>query len=124
MVSPREGMAATIAYWQEMKRKNLDGPTIYAWLFCVIGMAALFSAAYLPGIGPVRLFRGIGLFFLRSMWGIRILFIASVLAHIGEAIYAWQLAKRIDPANSRGWFWQTFALGMFSLRLLLKRETK
>ncbi|KAJ0025939.1 hypothetical protein Pint_09179 [Pistacia integerrima] len=57
MVSPREGMAATISYWQERKRKSLDGPTIYAWLFCAIGMSTLFCAAFLPDIGPVPLFR-------------------------------------------------------------------
>ncbi|KAL5557669.1 hypothetical protein UlMin_033880, partial [Ulmus minor] len=33
MVTPREGMAATIE-----KKKRLDGPTIYAWLFSVIRM--------------------------------------------------------------------------------------
>ncbi|KAK4348952.1 hypothetical protein RND71_031707 [Anisodus tanguticus] len=81
MVSYKEGMTATISYWQERKRRNLDGPTIWAWLF-------------------------------------------SAAAHLGEGIYAWNLAKRIDPANARGWFWQTFALGFFSLRLLLKRAKK
>lgn len=51
-------------------------------------------------------------------------FLLSVAAHIGEAAYSWHLAKRVDPANSRGWFWQTFALGIFSLRFLLKRARK
>ncbi|KAL6279112.1 hypothetical protein ACE6H2_015993 [Prunus campanulata] len=124
MVTPREGMAATISYWQERKRKTLDGPTIYAWLFCVLGMATLFCAAYLPDIGPVPLFRAISLFFLRSMRVVRITFLLAAAAHIGEAVYAWKLAKRVDPANSRGWFWQTLALGFFSLRFLLKRARK
>ncbi|KAL6176228.1 hypothetical protein ACLB2K_052863 [Fragaria x ananassa] len=90
MVTPREGMATTISYWQERKRKTLDGPTIYAWLFCVIGM-------------------------------VRIVYLLATALHVGEAVYAWSLAKKVDPANTRGWFWQTFALGVFSLRLLLKR---
>ncbi|XP_057975569.1 uncharacterized protein LOC131162954 [Malania oleifera] len=121
MVSPKEGMAATISYWKERKRRGLDGPTIYTWLFCVIGMAALFSAAYLPHVGPVRLVRGVGLFFFRSMWALKMIYVLSLALHIGEAIYAWHLAKRVDPANSRGWFFQTFVLGIFSLRYLLKR---
>lgn len=52
---------------------------------------------------------------------IRTVALLAAAAHIGEAIYAWHLAKRVDPANKRGWFWQTFALGFFSLRFLLKR---
>lgn len=124
MVTPREGMAATISYWQEKKKKTLDGPTIYAWLFCVIGMTIIFCAAYLPDIGPVPLFRAISLFFFRSMWMTRMVFLLSTAAHIGEATYAWHLAKSVDPANSGGWFWQTFALGFFSLRFLLKRVKK
>ena len=40
MASPREGMAATISYWREQKRKTLDGPTIYARLFVVIGITS------------------------------------------------------------------------------------
>lgn len=121
MVTPREGMAATLSYWQERKRKSLDGPTIYAWLFCVIGMTVLFCAAYLPDIGLVPLFRAIGLFIFRSMGIVRMVFVLAVAAHVVEAIYAWHLAKRVDPVNARAWFWQTSALGIFSLRFLLKR---
>ncbi|KAI3424035.1 3Beta_HSD domain-containing protein [Psidium guajava] len=121
MVSPRQGVASTIAYLQERKRKSLDGPTINAWLFCIIGMASVFAAACLPEIGPVRYLRALSLFFFRSMWMVRFVLAAAVAAHVGEAAYAWHLAKRVDPANARGWFWQTFALGIFSLRFLLKR---
>ncbi|KAK3002461.1 hypothetical protein RJ639_022101 [Escallonia herrerae] len=120
ILSPQEGMAKTISYWQERKRRALDGPTICEWLFSVLGMGVLFCAAYLPDIGPVPLFRALPLFFLRSLWAVRVLFLLCAAAHVGEAIYAWRLAKRVDPANARGWFWQTFALGMFSLRFLLK----
>lgn len=123
-MSPHEGLAATISYWQDRKRKNLDGPTIYAWFLVVGGMLSVFAAAYLPDFGPVPLLRAIALFFFRSMWGIRVVFFLAVAAHIGEGIYAWKLAKKVDPANSRGWFLQTFALGFPSLRLLLKRARK
>uniref|UniRef100_A0A2N9IVA3 3-beta hydroxysteroid dehydrogenase/isomerase domain-containing protein n=1 Tax=Fagus sylvatica TaxID=28930 RepID=A0A2N9IVA3_FAGSY len=124
MVTPREGMAATISYWQERKRKSLDGPTIYTWLFCIMGMSTLFCAAFLPDIGPAPLFRATSLFFFRSMSVVRMVFIVAAALHIIEAIYAWYLAKRVDPSNRRGWFWQTFALGFFSLRFLLKRARK
>lgn len=121
MVTPQEGMAATISYWQEKKRKTLDGPTIYTWLFSVIGMTSLFCAAYLPEIGPVPFIRALSLFFFRSMWMVRMVFLVSTALHVGEAIYAWYLSKRVDPNNSKAWLWQTFALGIFSLRFLLKR---
>ena len=48
----------------------------------------------------------------------------AIAMHVGEAIYAWRLAKRVDPGNSKGWFWQTFVLGVFSLKFLLKRAKK
>jgi len=121
MVTPQDGMSATISYWQQRKRKTLDGPTIYAWLFCVIGMSTLFCAAFIPDIGPVPLFRAMSLFLFRSMRIVRMVFVLAASLHIAEAIYAWHLAKRVDPTNTRGWFWQTFALGIFSLRFLLKR---
>ena len=121
MVSSKEGMAATISYWQERKRKSLDGPTIYAWLFSVVGMSMLFSAAFLPDVGPVPFFKAISLLFFRSIQVVRMVFLVAFLLHVGESIYAWFLARKVDPANSRGWFWQTFALGYFSLRFLLRR---
>ncbi|KAK0576814.1 hypothetical protein LWI29_023709 [Acer saccharum] len=124
MVTPKEGMAAIISYWQDRKRKSLEGPTIFVWLFVIIGMSSLFAAAYLPDIVPVSLIRALSLFFFRSMWTIRLVFVMSIAAHLGEGAYAWYLAKRVDPANARGWFWQTFALGFFSLRFLLKRARK
>ena len=123
VVSPREGMAATISYWQERKRKTLDGPTIYARLFVVIGIASLFSAAYLPvDIALVTLLRATSLFFFRSIRVVRTIFLLAMAAHIGEAVYAWQLAKRVDTENARAWFWQTLVFGIRSLRFLLKRS--
>ncbi|GLT74021.1 hypothetical protein SLA2020_458420 [Shorea laevis] len=121
MVSPHEGMATTISYWQERKRKTLDGPTIYAWLFAVIGMILVLAVAWLPAIGPLSLVKAFALLIFRSMLVVRIVSILATAAHLFEAIYAWFLAKQVDPGNARGWFWQTFALGIFSLRFLLKR---
>lgn len=121
MVNPREGMAATISYWQEKKRKSLDGPTIFAWFFCIIGMSLLFYAAFMPPFWPLEWVRSVALFLHRSLTGVRVAFILAAAAHVVEAVYAWHLSKRVDPGNSRGWFWQTLALGIFSLRFLLKR---
>ncbi|BAF09838.1 uncharacterized protein [Oryza sativa Japonica Group] len=121
MVSPREGLAATISYWQERKRKELDGPTIFPWLFVTIGMLALFSAAYLPPVGPLKWVLDLHLFVFRSKLVIRLVFVIATALHVGEAVYAWFLAKKYDPRNATGWFWQTFMLGFFSLRYLLKR---
>ncbi|KAL6504164.1 hypothetical protein OROGR_026087 [Orobanche gracilis] len=125
MISPQEGMGATIAYWKERKRKTLDGPTAYVWSLVVIGMMMLFCTAYVPDVGPVPpLCRAITLFFMRSIRTVRLVFLLSTAAHFGEAVYAWKLARKYDPANARGWFWQTFVLGYFSLRYLLKRTVK
>lgn len=41
--SPRK-YATTTAYWQERKMRILDGPTISAWMFVVIGMILLFES--------------------------------------------------------------------------------
>ena len=121
VTSPQEGLAATISYWQERKRRELDGPTIFTWVAVIAGMLAVFSAAFLPPVGPLKWVLAINLFVFRSMLVIRIVFVAAVAAHASEAVYAWFLAKKVDPRNATGWFWQTFALGFLSLRFLLKR---
>ncbi|CAL1383588.1 unnamed protein product [Linum trigynum] len=122
-VTPREAMDATISYWQERKRETLDGPTIWPWLIVGFGLGMLFCAAFLPNAGPVvPLLRGFSLLFLRSMWMVRAVAVAAAVAHVAEAVYALKLAKKVDPVNAKGWFWQTLALGFFSLRLLLKRR--
>lgn len=121
MVRPQEGLAATISYWQERKRRELDGPTIFTWLAVTIGMLAVFSAACLPPVGPLKWVLDVHMFVFRSMLVIRLVLAVAIALHAGEAVYAWFLARRVDPRNAAGWFWQTFALGYFSLRYLLKR---
>lgn len=121
MVSPRDGLSATISYWKERKRREVDGPTIFTWFLVLFGMSALFSAAFLPPVGPAKWVYALALFVFRSLWMTRLVFVAAVAAHVCEGIYAWYLARRVDPRNSTRWFWQTFVLGVFSLRFLLKR---
>lgn len=118
IVSPQEGMAAMIWYWQDRKRRNVDRPKLYAWLFCVFGLSALIVVNLLPDIGPVR---AIALFIFRSMRNVQIASCIVATVHISEAIFAWFLAKKVDSVNARGWFWQTLLLATFSLRLLLAR---
>ncbi|KAL3619831.1 hypothetical protein CASFOL_034743 [Castilleja foliolosa] len=121
LISPQEGMDATITYWKDRKRRTLNGPTIYTWSFAVMGMLMLFCAAYMPDFGPVPLCKAISLFFLRSIHTVRVVFLVCLALHVGEALYAWNLARKFDRANAKGWFLQTFALGFFSLRYLLKK---
>ncbi|XP_019105290.2 uncharacterized protein LOC104900838 isoform X2 [Beta vulgaris subsp. vulgaris] len=121
LASPQEGMAVMISYWKDRKRRNIDVPKLYAWLFCVFGLSGLFAVNFLPDIGPVTFLRAIALFIFRSMKNIRIAFFIVAIAHTSEAIFAWFLAKKVDPINAKGWFWQTLVLATFSLRLLLAR---
>ncbi|KAL8128746.1 hypothetical protein V2J09_017901 [Rumex salicifolius] len=123
MVSPKEGMDATISYWQDRKRRSIDGPTLGIWLFCIIGMVSLFAVAYLPlpDFVPFNMLRAVCLLVFRSIQTVRLVFLVSTSLHVCEAAYAWHLARNVDPANARGWFWQTLMLGFFSLRFLSKR---
>ncbi|KAK1288724.1 3beta-hydroxysteroid-dehydrogenase/decarboxylase isoform 2 [Acorus calamus] len=124
IVSPREGMSRTISYWKDKRSKDLEGPTIFTWILVVAGMVTNFCVAFLPCYGPLAWLKSISLFIFRSVSTIRLVFILAVAAHVGEAVYAWSLSRRVDPANSGGWFWQTLCLGIFSLRFLLKRARR
>lgn len=54
--------------------------------------------------------------------GMRIVFVAACLAHVGEGLYAIGLARRSGlGASASGWFLQTFLLGYPSLVLLRRR---
>ncbi|CAM0948812.1 unnamed protein product [Alopecurus aequalis] len=119
--SPQEGLAATISYFQVRKRRELDGPTIFTWLASLGASLAAFSAACLPPVGPLKLVLAIHLFVFRSMLVLRVVLAVVFVLHVLEGIIAWFLARKVDPRNARGWFWQTVALGILSLRFLIKR---
>ncbi|ESQ27482.1 hypothetical protein EUTSA_v10018454mg [Eutrema salsugineum] len=121
---PEEAMTETISYFKDKKRREVDGPSIYAWLFCVIGLPSLISVAWLPDIGPIPFLRAIALFFFRSILVLRIASGIVVTAHVSEAVYALWLARRVDPRNAKAWFRRTLLLATFSLRLLLKRANE
>lgn len=121
MVRPRN---RTMSFRQGKKRREFEGPTVFTWFLVIFGMIAFFSAAYLPPLGPLRWLHALAMFLFRSLWVTRLAFIVAVALHVGEGIYAWFLARRVDPRNSTRWFWQTLALGIFSLRFLLKKAKR
>ncbi|KAG0447948.1 hypothetical protein HPP92_028084, partial [Vanilla planifolia] len=121
MVSPQEGLSMTIAYWKERKRREIDRPHILYWISIIAGMSALFYAAYLPLLQPLRWLNFLHLLVFRSLSNIRLVFWLAVAAHFGEAIYVLLKARRLDPANARGWFLQTVILGFPSTNLFNKR---
>jgi hypothetical protein len=53
---------------------------------------------------------------------LRAVFAIALVLHLGEALYASRLARRLgDQEAAARWFWQTLALGFPSLRLLRRR---
>ncbi|CAN6476676.1 unnamed protein product [Victoria cruziana] len=126
LVSPSKGMAETIAYWQEMKRKTVDGPAFYVWFFCLTGIFTVICSAAVPYpyLGPFECVRTLNLFVFRSLLVVQVVAAVASALHVLEAGYAWCLARRVDPANANHWFWQTFLLGFFSLRYLLKKRSR
>ncbi|KAF3774599.1 hypothetical protein EJ110_NYTH52742 [Nymphaea thermarum] len=110
LVSPRQGMAETIAYWQEMKRRTVNSPPIYVWLFCIIGMLIVICSAVVPYpyLGPFECVRTVCLFVFRSLLVVRLVAAVASSLHILEAGYAWYLARRVDPPNAKRWPTFTF----------------
>jgi hypothetical protein len=52
-------------------------------------------------------------------------FTVAVALHVGEAVYAFRLARGgVAPDSAVGWMLQTLTLGYPSLRLLLRRAGK
>lgn len=53
---------------------------------------------------------------------VQAIFVAAVIIHIAEGLYAHRLATQAGlTAAAAGWFWQTLALGFPSVRLLRRR---
>lgn len=82
------------------------GMTLTAWIaFCTLGYALW--QTWITTALPQSLFQWI--------------FWLALLTHVGEALYALQLARRISSAHVFRWTLQTFWLGYPSLSLLKKR---
>jgi hypothetical protein len=57
-----------------------------------------------------------------SQGAVQAIFVAAVLTHVAEAVYAVRMARRSGiGAHTGGWFVQTLLLGFPSLRLLHRR---
>lgn len=123
-IGPKEGLQRTLKFWKMKQAKELTSPELFYWIACLGGMILMLCCAYVPPpyMGIFEWVRFMVLFILRSQKVIQVVFILAYIAHLGEGLYAWLLARRVDPANSKGWFWQTVALGYPSLRLLLRRS--
>ncbi len=52
---------------------------------------------------------------------LRNIFLAAVVVHVGEALYAWRLATQAGLRTAAGWTLQTFVLGFPSLGRLRRR---
>ncbi|XP_020583959.1 short-chain dehydrogenase/reductase family 42E member 1 [Phalaenopsis equestris] len=124
MTSPCEGLAKTISYWKDRKQRDVPRPNIFIWISVIVGMSSLFYTAFLPTFWPLKWLNSLALFIFRSVSNLRLLFYIAVLLHVGEAIYVWFRARRVDSANATGWFWQTFILGFSSTKLFLRRASQ
>ncbi len=97
----------------------VDRPPLGWWLAVLGGMGLLALLAFHPGAyGMWRAAVTAAL----SQDLLRGIFVAALLTHLGEAVYAFRLAQRAGLADhAAGWFLQTFTLGYPSLRLLRRR---
>ena len=96
-----------------------ERPPLGWWIAITGGLATLAVVAFHPGAYAWWSAHVTTAFSARFLQAV---FVVSVLLHVGEALYAVRLARRLglDGAAS-GWFWQTLALGFPSLRLLRRR---
>eukprot|EP01096_Ripella_sp_DP13-Kostka_P017580 TRINITY_DN903_c0_g1_i1.p2 TRINITY_DN903_c0_g1~~TRINITY_DN903_c0_g1_i1.p2 ORF type:complete len:118 (-),score=36.04 TRINITY_DN903_c0_g1_i1:22-348(-) len=99
---------------------GVERPHIAWWVAIVIGMAHCFQMGFIgmwynpfPFLEP-QLAQNV----------IRYIFIAAVVAHVGEASYAAFLCSKYKQSDIFGWWIQTFILGFPSLRLLKRRVAK
>jgi hypothetical protein len=81
----------------------------------LLAVLSLSDAAYALWAGQVTT--------LFSQPLLRLILLCAVAAHLGEGLYAWQIAGQLGLSASRGgWAVQTVMLGFPSLRLLLLRR--
>ncbi len=88
------------------------------WIAIAGGLGALAIVAFHPGAYAFWSAHVTAVF---SKPLLQAVFVVSVLLHVGEALYALRLARRLGLDAAAGWFWQTLALGFPSLKLLRRR---
>lgn len=126
LVDKKEGMDRTVAYWKERHAQEMDGPTLLTWVAVLGGLFLHFLCAFVPVpfLGPLQWVHSLTIFLFRTQKMVRIVFYIAILIHVVDGTYAWILARKVDPLNATSWFWQSLALGYFSLNYLLKRAKK
>jgi hypothetical protein len=104
---------------QEAVAETVEHPHVFWWASIIFGMSLL-SALALSDAAHALWSQQVTTLLPQSL--LRIVLIGAVVAHIGEALYAYRLAGRLGLARSQlGWTLQTLVLGFPSLRLLLRR---
>ncbi|KAH7445209.1 hypothetical protein KP509_02G112700 [Ceratopteris richardii] len=123
-MEPKEGIRRTLEHWKMKQGKELRSPELIYWIAIPAGMTLLFCSAFIPPqyLGILQWARWLALFLFRTQYAVQTVFVVACIIHLGEAVYAWNLARRVDSVNCKGWFWQTLALGFSSLRLLIRRS--
>jgi hypothetical protein len=97
----------------------IDRPHVGWWLAIIGGMTTLAVTAF---SSAAFAWWTVHLFWLPPRPVLVWTFVAAVVLHVGEAAYAYGLARSaIAPAAALGWTLQTLALGYPSLRLLRRR---
>jgi hypothetical protein len=100
----------------------IDRPHLGWWLAVIAGMTTLGLLAFNPA--ALAWWKS-HLFWLPPAAVLIAVFVVAVALHVGEAIYAFRLARAgAAPDSAVGWMLQTLTLGYPSLRLLLQRAGK
>jgi len=94
-----------------------------------VGLTAFWYLAFVddgpadsPWNSPLAVLRTVAYFIFRTKWMMQLGFIASVFAHIAEALYACYVAQSMGCELWLRWGLQTLWLGFPSLSLLLARR--
>jgi hypothetical protein len=104
-------------------QSGFESPPVVLWIGLTLAFILLFISAFYPDIsllGPFEIFRR-GLYLIGPPKVLQNVAYGSALLHVVEASYALFLARKLDPANTSLWFWQTFYMGFFSLYLLMRK---
>ena len=105
---------------QTQRPEQVDRPHWAWWVSILFGMSLLAVLA-LSGAAYDLWAQHVTTIFSPIM--LRLMLVGAVAAHIGEGLYAWTLAGRLQlHATRAGWAAQTLILGFPSLRLLLARQ--
>lgn len=98
---------------------TIDRPHLGWWISIIAGMTTLGVLAFDPA---ALAWWTSHLFWLPPSSLLIAVFIVAVALHVGEAAYAFRLARGgVAPAAAVGWALQTLTLGYPSLRLLKQR---